>query len=91
MKISEADIERLLAEADEITRKINADVLKEMEEEHRLQLEMRAQKLKAVKSEVEEKMKKKKEGWKIGSSLEGMHEAYLEIVNAMRELKRYLS
>ena len=88
--ISEADIERLLAEADEITRRINADVLKEMEEEHRLQFEIYAQKLEKIKSEVKGGSDKKK-AWTAGSSAEGLHEAILDIVKAMQGFAKTLS
>ena len=56
------DIERLMAEADELVRRINADILSELEEEHRLQFEMHAQQLESIKSEVQGGSDKKKNG-----------------------------
>jgi hypothetical protein len=50
----------LLAEADELVKRINFDVLNEMEEEHRLQFEIHAQKLEKIKSEVKGGSDKKK-------------------------------
>ena len=84
------NIEQLLAEADELIKQINADASNEAKEEYRLQIELRAEKLNKIKTEVQAKIKKKA-GWNINSAAEGMHEAYQEIVKAMQELKRYLS
>jgi hypothetical protein len=80
------NIEQLLAEADELIQQINSDVIKDMQEEHRLQFEKHAQNLKKLKSEVQEKIVKKR-----SSGAEGMHEAILDIVKAMRDLTKYLS
>ena len=78
-------IDQLLAEADELIRQINSDVLKDMKEEHRLQFEKHAQNLEKIKSEVQDRIQKK-EASDIGSGAEGMHEAILDIVKAMRDL-----
>ena len=80
------NIEQLLAEADELMQQINSDVIKDMKEEHRLQFEKHAQNLKKIKSEVQEKIEKKKD-----SGAEGIHEAIQDIVKAMRDLTKYLS
>ena len=83
-------IEQLLAEADELINKINSDVLKDMEEEHRLQFETNAQRLKELKSEV--LIKVEKEGTlETSSYAEGMHEAIVDIVKAMKDLASYLT
>ena len=87
---SPMDIERLLAEADELVQQINSDVLNEMEEEHRLQFEIHAQKLERAKSEVQRKIGKGV-GYQLSHSVEGMHEAIREISRAMGQLKRYLA
>ena len=81
------DIERLLAEADELIQRINSDALNEMKEEHRLQFEIHAQNLKKIKSEVQGKIEKKKTS-EIDSGAEGMHEAILDIVKAMQGLTK---
>jgi hypothetical protein len=83
------NIEQLLAEADELIRQINSDVLKDMKEEHRLQFEKHAQNLKKIKSEVQGRIQKK-EASEIGSGAEGMHEAILDIVKAMHDLTNKL-
>ena len=53
------NIEQLLAEADELLEQIDSDVISEMEEEHRLQLEIHAQNLEKIKSGVHDKIEKK--------------------------------
>lgn len=87
---SPKDIERLLAEADELVQRINADVLNEMEEDHRLQFEIHAQKLERIKSEAKGGSDKKKP-WTAGSGAEGIHEAILDIVKAMKGFAKSLS
>ncbi|MFO7930521.1 MAG: hypothetical protein R6U97_03865 [Desulfosalsimonas sp.] len=84
------DVEELLAEADELLGKIDSSVIREMEEEHRLQLEIQAQNLEKIKSEVHGKIEKK-DAPDAEYGAEGMHEAILEIVKAMRNLTSYLS
>jgi len=84
--VESKNIEQLLAEADELIQQINSDAIKDIQEEHRLQFEKHAQSLKKLKSEVQGKIEKK-----TNSGAEGMHEAILDIVNAMRDLKKYLS
>ena len=66
------NIEQLLAEADELIQQINSDALKDMEEEHRIQVEKHAQNLKKIKSEIHGKIEKKGTS-EISSSAEGMH------------------
>jgi predicted RecB family nuclease len=88
--LSSRSIDRLLAEADELVQQINADALKDLKDEHRLQVEIHAQRLKKIKAEVRGKIEKK------GASEsdhggEGMHEAFQEISKAMGALKTYLS
>ncbi len=80
-------IEQIMAEADELIRKINSDVLKDMKEEHRLEFEKHAQNLRRIKSEVQEKMKKNAAS-EIGSGAEGVHEAIQDIVTAMQGLTK---
>ena len=84
--VASRNIEQLLAEADELIQQINSDVINDMQEEHRLQFEKHAQNLKKIKSEVQGKIEKK-----TNSGAEGMHEAILDIVKAVRDLKKYLS
>jgi hypothetical protein len=87
---SPKDIERLIDEADELVQRIYFDVLNEMEEEHRLQFEIHAQKLEKIKSEVQGGSDKKKP-WTAGSGAEGIHEAILDIVKAMQGFAKSLS
>ena len=83
------NIERLLAEADELIQQINSDAINDMKEEHLLQFEKHAQSLKKIKSEVQGKIEKKGTS-EISASAEGMHEAIQDIVKAMRDLTKYL-
>jgi DNA anti-recombination protein RmuC len=83
-------IEQLLAEADELIQKVNSDAIKDMKEEHRLQVKKHAQNLIKIKSEVQSKIQKKETSI-FSSSFEGMHEAIEEIGKAMRELAKYLT
>jgi hypothetical protein len=89
-KRSAADIERLMAEADELVQRINTDVRNELEEAHRLQFEMHARNLESIKSKVQDGIHKKKASKK-GSGAEGIHEAILDIVKAMHEMTKVLS
>ena len=79
-------IEQLMAEADELLKHINSDVVKDMEEAHRLAFEKHAQNLQRIKSEVQKKTEEKGT-LEISSSAEGMHEAIQDIVKAMQDYK----
>jgi vacuolar-type H+-ATPase subunit H len=89
-KIESHNIDKLLTEADELVQQINTDALNDMKEEHRLQFEKHAQNLEKIKSEVQGRIAKK-EASDMGAGAKGMHEALLDIVKAMGELKSYLS
>ncbi|MFO7861735.1 MAG: hypothetical protein R6U41_10985 [Desulfosalsimonas sp.] len=80
------NIEELLAEADDLLGQIDSDLISELEEEHRLQVEINAQKLEKIKSEVHDKTENKQTP-DTGYGAEGMHEAVVEIVKTMRNLK----
>jgi hypothetical protein len=83
-------IEQLLAEADELVQKINSEFLEDLEEGHRLQFEKHAQRLQEIKSEVKAKTEDKGTIESF-STAEGMHEAVLDIVKAMKDLASYLT
>lgn len=82
-------IEQLLAEADELVQKFNSEFIEDLEEEHRLQFEKHTQKLLELKSEVQAKAEKKGASG-TGTYAEGMHEAIVDIVKAMKDLTSYL-
>ncbi len=84
------DIKQLMAEADELVKRIDADAVKDMKAEHRLQVEIHAQHLKKIKTALQDKIVKK-ETPNINHAAEGMHEAIQEISKAMRELAKYLT
>jgi DNA-dependent RNA polymerase auxiliary subunit epsilon len=83
-------VEQLLAEADELVQKFNSEFIEDLEEEHHLQFEKHAQRLQELKSEV--KAKTEKEGTlETSSYADGMHEAILDIVKAMKDLTSSLT
>jgi uncharacterized membrane-anchored protein len=84
------DIDRVLAEADELIKQINSNAIKDMEEEHRTHFEKHAQSLKKLRSEVQE-MIDKEGAPDSGSYSEGMHQAIVDIMTAMKNLGSYLS
>ena len=84
-------IDELLAEADELVQKCNSEFLEEMEEEHRLQFEKHAQRLQELKSEVQTTKTEEKGTVESFSTAEGMHQAVLDIVKAMKDLTSYFS
>lgn len=84
-KVDPENIEQLLAEADELIQQINSDLLKDVEEEARLEFENHAENLKKIKSEVGEKIDEKETSG-IASLAKGMHEAIDEIIKAMRAI-----
>ena len=84
------DIDQVLGEADELIKQINSNAIKDMEEEHRIQFEKHAQSLKKLRSEVQEKIDK--EGTPdSGSYSEGMHQAIVDIMTAIKHLGSYFS
>ena len=84
------DIKQLLAEADDLLKQIDPEVIEYMEEEQRLEFEQHAQTLKRLKSEVDDKIGKEGTS-ESGSFSEGMHEAMEDILKAMKALVSYLS
>jgi hypothetical protein len=83
------DIEKLLAEADELIRKIDSDAARDLKEEHRQEIEKHAQYLKKIKFELQDKIEKKDPSEKF-TGAEGMHEAIQDIVKASEALRKYL-
>jgi len=83
-------VDELLAEADALVQKYNSEFLEELEEEHRLQFEKHAQRFQELKSEVQTKTEEKGTVESF-STAEGMHEAVLDIVKAMKDLTSYFS
>ena len=83
------DIEQMLAEADDLLQQIDPEIIEYMEEEQRAQLEQQAQKLKNLKSEVQDKIGKEgpSKSWPYS---EGMHEAMDDIVEAMKALASFM-
>ncbi|MBI9086609.1 MAG: hypothetical protein JEZ11_23630 [Desulfobacterales bacterium] len=89
-KTESKSIEQLLAEADELIKKISSGAIEGMNDEHRLQVDKHARHLEKVKNEIQGKMKKNGQS-EMGSGADGMHEAFLDISKAMRNLTKYLA
>jgi len=84
--IETKDIDQLLAEADALINQINSDAIDDLQEEHRLLFVKHVQKLEKIKSKVKSSIENK-----IGATADGMHEAVMDIVKAMRDLTKYLT
>jgi hypothetical protein len=80
----------LLAEAEDLIRKINSDALQYMQDDHRLAFEKHVEKLKKIKSSAQVQTKAKNEA-NISDSAEGMHAAIQDIVKAMQQLTHHLT
>jgi hypothetical protein len=84
------DIEQILAEAEDLLQQIDPEIIEYLKEEQRAQLEQKAQSLKKLKSEIQDKIGPEgaSNSWPYG---EGMHEAMDEIAKAMKALASYLA
>jgi hypothetical protein len=89
-RLDHEEIEKLLAEADELVRKVDSDVLKDLQEEHRLKVLKHANFLKKAKSEVQTRLEKGPTA-DYASSSEGIHQAIDDIVKAVKALAKYLT
>lgn len=83
-------IENILSEADELLNQLNSELIEDMEETKRIQIELHANELKKRRLEIQEKMEKDKTP-DAGSASEGIHKAIDDIVSAMKALTRYLT
>jgi hypothetical protein len=90
LKNTPKDIDQLLAEADDLIRRIDANELNEVHEKHRIEFEKHAQRLKQLRSEVKEKIDRQEEPGS-GTYGEGIHEAIVDIMTAMKNLGVQLS
>ena len=88
--VTSKSLEELMAEADALVQKINSEYLETLEEDHRLQFEKHTQKLQELKSDVLAKTEGKGT-MESFSSAEGIHEAILDIVKAMKGLTKSLT
>ena len=81
----------VMAEADELVQHINSMVADDIKETHHIELEKRLKKLENLKSEMQDMLAKQGEPDKSSSYADGFHEAYQEIVKAMKNLKELLN
>lgn len=88
--INQAEIEQLLAEAEELLSQLEPELLAYLQEEERAHVEEQVQSLKKFHAEVQDQVNKQA-GLKVSSYGEGMHEAITEIAKAMKALARYLA
>lgn len=79
-------MDQLMAEADALIQQIHSDVFHDMEEEHQLLFEKHAEDFKRLKSRIHSGSGSTSAS-ESTSSAEGMHEAILDIVTAMKDLK----
>jgi enoyl-CoA hydratase/carnithine racemase len=84
------DIDHLMEEADTLIHRINANSLEALEETRRIEFERHVRRLESIKSEVKGKADEKaaSEGGPYG---EGIHEAIVDIVKAMKNMAGSLS
>lgn len=78
-------IAQLMAEADDLSRQINSEVVSDMEETRRLEFEKHAQHFQEIKSEIHGKSGEERT-LEINSGADGMHEAIQDIVKAFQDL-----
>jgi uncharacterized protein YqgV (UPF0045/DUF77 family) len=88
--IETKNIDQLLAEADELIQQIHSDAIKDMEEAHRIQFKKHARRLKDLRFEHQQKTVKGGTPEK-GAYAEGMHDAILDIITAMKNFASDLS
>ena len=84
------DLDELLAEADELIRQINDDVVNNMAEEQRLKVEIHLQNLKKIQSELQGNVDGGKDA-NLGYAPTGANEAIHDITKAMGAVAKYLS
>ena len=85
------DIDKVLAEADDLVEKINSMVSEDVLEAHQIEFEKRLKELEALRSDMKAKVANEGASEESSSYAEGFHEAYQEIVKAMKNLKELLN
>ncbi len=85
------DIDKVLAEADDLVENINSMVSEDIIETHQIEFEKRLKELETIRSEMKAKVANKSESKERSSYAEGFHEAYQDIVAAMKNLKKLLN
>ena len=84
------ELEILMADAEELIQELNTDILNELEEEHRLQVENALQQIKRFQAELQANTEKKEES-NAGYAPEGINMAIREIKKSMKELTQFLT
>ena len=88
-KMDSMTIEELMAEADKLIQRINAEFIDDLEEDQRLEFEKQAQQLMNMSAEARNSLQKH-DAFEPGALAEGMHEAIQDIVKAFGELDKDL-
>ncbi len=88
--LKQEDIERIMAEADDLLKRTDPELLQDMEDERRIKLEQHAEKLQQLKADTHEKIGKEGAADKDTYS-DGVHQAMDDIVKAMKSLAAYLA
>lgn len=89
--VTSKDINKVLAEADELIEGINLAVYGDAREKQLIELEKRLQTLKTARARMEGKIELGEGSEEISSYAEGYHEAFEEITKALKDLKKVLS
>ena len=89
--IKHNDIDKVLAEADDLVQRVNSMVSADVKVIHQIEFEKRLKELKAIRSEMQEKIAEESPSKENISYAEGFHEAYQEIVIAMKNSKELLN
>ena len=89
-ELTPEDINKLLSEADELIKSIETEAVQDMQADRRIQFEKDAQELKRLRLEAQTRIEKegRPDSAKFG---DGMHEAFEDIVKAMKDLGDYLT
>jgi len=85
------DTNTLLAEADELVQRLNSMVSEDVTKTHQIEFEKRLKEIKNIRSKMQDKIAKLSESEENSSYAEGFHEAYQEIVQAIKNLKELLN
>ena len=86
-----SDIDKVLAEADRLVERISLMVSENVIETGQIEGEKRLKALESISTEMQDKISKEATPKDSSSYAEGFHEAYQDIVKAMKNLKELLN
>lgn len=85
------NLDELLAEADKLINTVDAMVIQDIADQRRIEIEKCCSELKTKRSTVETMIAESEESDDVSSYADGFHEAYQDIVKAMKGLKKLLT